>query len=81
MWCIGHNGYVRPYASAIPEWLETVLNVAGAMSKVPGNAFEMAVDLAKDQLTEGLVPEVRGAHKEWMKDTYVDNGQLITHGT
>jgi len=58
-----------------------VLNVATAMSKTPGNAFEMAVDMAKDQLTAGLVPEVPDFSKEWMRDTYVDNGQLIRHGS
>jgi hypothetical protein len=58
-----------------------VLNVATAMSKTPGNAFEMAVDMAKDQLTAGLVKEVPDFSKEWMRDTYVDNGQLIRHGS
>ncbi len=58
-----------------------MLNVATAMSKTPGNAFEMAVDMAKDQLTAGLVKEVPDFSKEWMRDTYVDNGQLIRHGS
>jgi len=65
----------------IPEWLETVLGAATAMSKVPSSGFETAVDLAKDQLTDRLVREVGGAHKEWMQDTYLDNGQSIRHGT
>jgi hypothetical protein len=51
------------------------------MSKTPGNAFEMAVDMAKDQLTAGLVKEIPDFSKEWMRDTYVDNGQLIRHGS
>ena len=58
-----------------------MLNVATAMSKTPGNAFEMAVDMAKDQLTAGLVKAAQFSSKEWMKDTYVDNGQLIRHGS
>ncbi len=58
-----------------------MLNVATAMSKTPGNAFEMAVDLAGDQLIAGLVPEVKDFSKEWMRDTYLDNGQSIRHGS
>lgn len=70
-----------PYDSFFPEWMETVLGVAGAMAQVPSSGFEVFVDLAKDQLTQGLVPEVQRAHKEWMKDTYIDGSQLIRHGT
>lgn len=70
-----------PYKALIPEWLQTVLGAAGAISKIPNNAFEAFVDLAKDQLTDGLVPEVQGAHREWMQNTYLDDGQLIRHGT
>lgn len=51
------------------------------MSKIPGNAFEMAVDMAKDLLTAGLAPEVKDFNRVWMRDTYVDNGQLIRHGS
>ncbi|KAK7417246.1 hypothetical protein QQX98_004680 [Neonectria punicea] len=70
-----------PYEAFIPEWLETVLGAASAMSKVPSSGFETAIDLAKDHLTSSLNPGVHGAHKKWMEGTYVDNGQLIRHGS
>lgn len=47
----------------------------------PQQWFESLVDLLKDQLTEGMVPEVKGDHEAWMQDTYLDNGVLVRHGT
>lgn len=51
------------------------------MSNIPSSGFEAAVNLAKDQLANGLSYRVDSTHKEWMKDTYLDNGHLIRHGS